>query len=104
MRTVAFLVATVVLAQQDVGTNVKQPAIDFYDSVSDYFRQTRRAVDLIVKKGIADEEIPAVLYIARRSSASPNQIIDARKAGKSFSEIANSNNVKLSGSDFVKEA
>ena len=88
----------------DVGTNVKQPAVDFYDSVSDYFRQSRRAVDAIVQKGISDEELPAVLMIARRSSASPNQVMDARKAGKSFADIAKANKVNLPGSDFVAEA
>ena len=103
MRNLAILLASVALAQ-DVGTNVKQPAVDFYDSISDYFRQSRRAVDAIVQKGIPDEEIPAVLYIARHSKASPNQVIDARKAGKSFSDIAKTNNVKLQGSDFVSEA
>jgi hypothetical protein len=88
----------------DVGTNVEQPVIDFYDSISDYFRQSRRAVDLIAKKGIPAQEIPAVLIIARRSSASPNQVIEARKAGKEFTEIAKANNVKLPGSDFISEA
>jgi hypothetical protein len=90
--------------KSDVGTNVKQPAVDFYDSMSDYFRQSRRAIDLIVQKGIPDEEIPAVLIIARRSSASPNQVIEARKSGKPFTEIAKSNKVTLPGSDFVSEA
>lgn len=103
MRILVCLLAAIALAQ-DVGTNVKQPAVDFYDSISDYFRQSRRAVDLIVQKGIPDEEIPAVLYIARHSKASPNQVIDARKAGKSFSEIAKANNVKLTGNDFVSES
>jgi hypothetical protein len=88
----------------DVGTGVEQPVVDFYDSISDYFRQSRRAVDLIAKKGVPDQEIPAVLIIARRSSASPNQVIGARQAGKEFAEIAKSNNVTLPGDDFVKEA
>ena len=103
MRTLVLLLASIALAQ-DAGTNVKQPAVDFYDSISDYFRQSRRAVDLIAQKGIPDEEIPAVLYIARRSSSSPNQVIDARKAGKSFAEIAKANDIKLQGADFVTEA
>jgi hypothetical protein len=103
MRHFALLLTAVALAQ-DVGTNVKQPVVDYYDSMSDYFRQGRRAIDLIVQKGIPDQEIPAVLYIARRSKASPNQVIDARKAGKSFAEIAKTHNVNLPGSDFVAEA
>lgn len=103
MRALVFLLATAAFAQ-DVGTNVKQPTVDFYDAISDYFRQSRRAVDAIVQKGIPDQDIPAILYIARHSSASPNQVIDARKAGKSFSDIAKANKVNLSGSDFVSEA
>ena len=103
------LLAAAALAQTparktDVGTNVKEPAVDFYDSMSDYFRQGRRAIDAIVQKGIPDEEVPAVLMIARRSSASPNQVIDARKAGKSFADIAKANKVSLPGNDFVAEA
>jgi len=87
-----------------VGTNVHQAVVDFYDSMSDYFRQSPRAVEAIAQKGIPDQEIPAVLFIARRSSASPNQIIEARKSGKSFTDIAQTNNVKLPGNDFVSEA
>ena len=104
MRTFILLLATAAFAQQDVGTNVRQPNVDFYDSISDYFRQSRRAVDLIAQKGMPDEEIPAVLYIARHSIASPNQVIDARKAGKPFADIAKDYNVKLEGADFVSEA
>ena len=110
MRLTLFAVlAAAALAQTpapgtDVGTNVKQPVVDFYDSMSDYFRQSRRAIDLIAQKGIPDEEIPAVLIIARRSSASPNQIIDARKSGKSFADIAKVNKVDLKTSDFTAEA
>lgn len=91
-------------ARTEVGTGVKQASVDYYDSMSDYFRQTRRAVDLIASKGIPDTEIPAVLIIARRSSASPNQVIDARKAGKQFAEIAKEHKVDLGGQDFVTEA
>ena len=110
MRLTLFAVLALAVAAQtpapktDVGTNVKQPAVDFYDSMSDYFRQGRRAIDAIAQKGIPDEEIPAVLMIARRSSASPNQVIEARKSGKSFAEIAKANKVDLPGSDFVAEA
>jgi hypothetical protein len=107
--TTFVLIAAAAAAQQtgsgtNVGTNVEQPVIDFYDSMSDYFRQSRRAIDLIAAKGIPAQEIPAVLLIARRSSASPNQVIDARKGGKEFTEIAKSNKVTLPGNDFVTEA
>lgn len=112
MRILAITALAVgtVLAQdaapekKNTGTNVEQPVVDFYDSISDHFRQSRRAVDLIAEKGIPAEEIPAVLTIARRSSASPNSVIEARKSGKQFSEIARTNKVSLPGDDFVTEA
>jgi len=91
-------------ARTDVGTNVHQGVVDFYDSMADHFKLTSRAVDAIAQKGIPDEEIPAVLWIARHSSASPNQVIEARKSGKSFADIAQANNVKMPGNDLVTEA
>jgi hypothetical protein len=90
--------------KKDVGTSVEQPVVDYYDSMSDYFRQSRRAIDLIARKGIPDQEIPAVLTIARRSKASPNQVIAARQSGQSFADIAKTNGVTLPGQDFVTEA
>jgi hypothetical protein len=87
-----------------IETGAQDPSIDFYDSMSDYFRNTQRAIRAINHKGIPDEEIPAVLTIARRSSASPNQVIAARLSGKSWSEIAKANKVALPGDDFVKES
>ena len=110
MRLTLFAVLALAAAAQtpspktEIGTNVKQPVVDYYDSMSDYFRQSRRAIDAIVQKGIPDQEIPAVLLIARRSSASPNQVIEARKSGKSFADIAKANKVNLTGTDFVDEA
>jgi len=89
----------------DIGTNVHDPDIDFYDSMTDYFRQSPRAVEAIAQKGISDQEIPAVLTIARKSSLSPNQVIDARKQGKTFEQIAQDAKVNLPGDgDFVTRA
>jgi hypothetical protein len=87
-----------------VGTGVTDPSIDFYDSMSDYFRNTGRALRAINQKGIPVGEIPAVLMIARKSSASPNQIIEARKRGTAFEDIAKQNKVEWTGKDFVTEA
>ena len=88
-----------------VGDNVHDPDIDFYDSISDFFRQSPRAVEAIAQKGIPALEIPAVLTLARKSSMSPNQVIQARKQGKSFEDIARDAKVNLAGDgDFVTRA
>ena len=88
----------------EVGTGVKDATIDYWDSLSDYFRSSRRAVMAIRDKGIPDEEVAAVLYVARNSSASPNQVIEARKAGKPWGDIAREHKAKTSGDDVVSEA
>ncbi len=100
MRLLTVLaISAAVLAGQG-----SKPEIDFFDSVSDYFRQSSRAVQAIAQKGIPAEEIPAVLIIARRSSMSPNQVIAARKSGKSFEAIGKEAKVDLGGKDFATEA
>jgi hypothetical protein len=112
MKTASLLfLALSLMAQNDLPRATERsramnqdPSVDYYDSISDYFRTSPRAVIAINQKGIAVEEIPAVLTIARKSAASPNQIIDAHKAGKSWADIAKQNNVKLSGDNFVDEA
>ena len=87
-----------------VGTDVHDATVDYWDSISDYFRNSRRAVMAIRDKGIPDDEIPAVLFIARNSKASPNQIIDARKAGKSWGDIAKQHNAKIEADNVAEEA
>jgi hypothetical protein len=113
MKTACALLIALGLAAQEqprpqaknaVGTGVQDPVVDYYDSIADYFRNSAKAVAAIEKKGIPPEEIPAVLTIARKSSASPNQVIAAKMGGKSWSEIAADNKVNLGGTDFVKEA
>ena len=88
----------------DVGTGVKDASVDFWDSIADYYRNSRRAVMALRDKGVPDEEIPAVLHIARNSKASPNQVLEARKSGKSWADIAGEHNVKFSGKDLPTEA
>ena len=90
--------------KHDVGTEVRDATVDYWDSISDYFRNSRRAIMAIRDKGIPDEEIPAVLHIARNSKASPNQIIDARKGGKSWVDIAKQHNAKLTSDNIPEEA
>jgi hypothetical protein len=111
---VLFVIAGILLPAQDnlprktptteVGTGVKDATVDYIDSLSDYFRNSRRAVMAIRDKGIPEEEIAAILYIARNSTASPNQVIDARKASKPWGDIARQYNVKTSNDDLVTEA
>ena len=116
MRALLLLVCAAVLSpaqdnnmprrtpKTEIGTGVKDGSVDFWDSVSDYYRNSRRAVMALRDKGVPDEEIPAVLHIARNSTASPNQVLEARKLGKSWADVAKQYNVKFSGNDLAAEA
>ena len=88
---------------KDLGTGVQSAVIDYYDSLADHFAQSRRVVMAIAQKGIPDNELAAVLLVKKRSSASMNQLIDARKKGTSWADIAKQNKVSLSG-DVAAEA
>lgn len=114
MRSVACLIIAASLAvaedpmpkttQSGVGTGVKDSNVDFVDSMSDYYRLSRRAVLAIRDKGIMDEEVPAVLHITKKSNASANQVLDAKKAGKSWEEIAKAHNVAVQSGTLVEDA
>jgi hypothetical protein len=105
---IALLAAGCLVAQEAdktrTGTGVQDPTIDYYDSLADYFRISSNAVRAINRRGIPTEEIAPLLYVAHRSNASPNQLIDARKAGKSWADIAKQYKVQMTGSDLVTEA
>ena len=110
-----FLAATMVFAQSDsrartaeprdaVGTNVHDPQIDYADSLSDYFRYSPRAVQLIMKKGVPAEEVAAVLHIAKYSRLTANDVIYARNEGIKYEDLARKNNVKFEGDNLLEHA
>jgi hypothetical protein len=108
-----LVIASLVFAQSDarqaepqdaVGTNVHDPQIDYADSLSDYFRYSPRAVQLIMKKGIPAEEVAAVLHVAKYSRLTANDVIYARNEGIKYEDLARKNNVKFEGSNLLEHA
>jgi hypothetical protein len=86
-------------------TAAGDPMIDLYRSRADWSRMSERAIYAIRDRIGNDKEIAAVLLVKKRSSASPNQVIEARKAGKDWAAITKQWNVKQdSGVDFVDYA
>jgi hypothetical protein len=115
LRTMALMVvvAALSMAQEqrsrtvpnsDIGTTVEDPQIDYFDSAADYFRYSPRAVEEIHKRGTPAEEVAAVLYLARFSKMTANQVLAARKAGKTWQDLARDAAVKFQGDDFVAYA
>ena len=60
----------------------------FSFSVSNYYRVPEKEVIIIRERGIDDEELPVVFFIARRARVSPDVIINLRLSGLSWMDIS----------------
>jgi hypothetical protein len=86
-------------------TAAGDPMVDLYRSLADWSRKSERAIYAIRDRVGSEKEVAAVLLVTKRSSASANDVMDARKAGKDWSAIARQWNVKHEGAgDFVDYA
>jgi hypothetical protein len=72
------------------------PTVDLYRSLADWSRKSERAIYAIRDRIGNDKEIAAVLLVTKQSSASPNQVMDARKAGKDWDAITREWKVRAS--------
>lgn len=59
----------------------------FYLSIGDYYEVPQKEVLIIKERRMPDEEIPVVLFIARKARITPKSIIDLRISGKTWGEI-----------------
>lgn len=71
----------------------KSPATDesiireYYLAVGKYFNVPERAVSTIKKKGVSDEELAVVFFIADRAGIKPAPVMELRDLKKSWLEI-----------------
>ena len=73
----------------DFGISVGDEGVEgFYLSVGDYYKVPQKEVLVIRERKIPDEEIPVVLFLAKRAQVAPRSIIDLRISGKSWMEIS----------------
>ena len=60
-----------------------------YDfSIGDYFSATQKEVTVARDRGIPEDEIPVVFFMAQLAEASPVKIIDLRLKGNSWQDVA----------------
>jgi len=59
----------------------------FYFSIGEYYQVPPREVVVIHKRGIYDEELPVVFYLAQRARVYPGYIVDLRQRGMSWMDI-----------------
>jgi hypothetical protein len=80
------------------------PMVDYFRSLADYYHLDERSVYTIRDKVGQPELIAPVMAVAKHSSASPNQVIDAVKSGKDWPAITRQWKVKTDGGDWVEQA
>lgn len=83
-----FGAASFAETQWDVGISGGKDGIDgFHLSVGDYYQVPEREVVVIRDRGVYDEELPVVFYLARSARVSPGAIVDLRLRGRSWMDI-----------------
>ncbi len=98
MRTAAVVISLVltVLASSCAPSRVGMsysatygwPRSYYYYSVCEYYGVPEREIILIRDRGIPDEDIPVVFFIAQRAHVAPIRVIDMRSRGESWMDIS----------------
>ena len=72
----------------DIGISADESGIkDFYLAIGDHYKQPEKEIIVVRERGIPDEELPVVFYLASRAGVSPAAIIKLRLDGKSWMDI-----------------
>jgi hypothetical protein len=72
----------------NMGISVGSHGIDSFSlSVGEYYGVPEREVVVIHERGIYEEELPVVYYIARRAHVYPEEVVDLRLSGMSWMDI-----------------
>ncbi len=76
-------------AQTSMGLNIRNGKVEnFYMAIGDYYRVPEREVTVIHERGIAEDEVPVVYFIARHSRYAPSDIVQMRLRGESWWDIS----------------
>jgi len=60
---------------------------EFHLAIGDFYKVPEKQVVVVKKRGIPEDELPVVFYVAARSKLSASAIIDLRLEGKSWLDI-----------------
>jgi hypothetical protein len=75
-------------AQVSVGITANETGIkNFYLAIGDYYKQPEKEIIVVRERGVPDEDLPVVFYLASRAGVSPAAIIKLRLGGKSWMDI-----------------
>lgn len=59
----------------------------FHLAIATHYKTTEKAIGLVKKKGISDEELPVVFFLADRGGIKPEVLINLRLRGRSWADI-----------------
>jgi hypothetical protein len=75
-------------ADVNIGLSADESGIrNFYLAIGDHYKQPEKEIVVVRKRGVPDEELPVVFYLASRAGVSPAAIIKLRLGGKSWMDI-----------------
>ena len=60
---------------------------DYFRSVARYFSLPASEVSILAEWEIAPDEVPVVLFVARRSGVSPEAVVALRDSGQSWASL-----------------
>ncbi|MEN6475920.1 MAG: hypothetical protein ABFD81_18035 [Syntrophaceae bacterium] len=94
-RTMGLLLCCVAItqpaladAQWNVGVSGGSGGITGFNlSIGEYYRVPEREVVVVHERGIAEEELPVVFFIAQRAHVRPEAVVDLRLRGMSWMDI-----------------
>lgn len=85
---VLLLIPVISSAGYEFNLSVSEEESGFSFSVSNYYRVPEKEVIIIRERGIDEEELPVVFFIAKRARVSPDVIIKMRLSGYSWMDIS----------------
>jgi hypothetical protein len=99
MRTrLTFLISLLLLvsgplfnarADVNVGVRADESGIkEFYLAIGDHYRAPEKEVVMVRERGIPDDDLPVVYFIARRAGVPPIAVIKLRLEGRSWTVIS----------------
>src|SRR4030042_6054483 len=88
LLVLSFTQPSLAQTQWNLGVSIGNEGVNgFHLSVGEYYRVPEREVVVVRKRGIPDEELPVVFYLATRARVAPRAILDLRLRGLSWMEI-----------------
>lgn len=90
IMTVLLAVGLMASARADIniGVSADETGIrDFYLAIGDHYRQPEKEIIVVRERGIPDDELPVVFFLASRAGVSPAAIIKLRLGGSSWMDI-----------------